>query len=57
MAAKKIVLVDTDILIKVFRGNPVHKKHLDSLKGRIAISIITALSYIMVQPIKIKSMI
>ena len=43
MAAKKIVLVDTDILIKVFHGNPVHKKHLDSLKGRIAISIITAL--------------
>ena len=43
MAAKKIVLVDTDILIKVFRGDTVRKKHLDVLKGRIAISLITAL--------------
>jgi tRNA(fMet)-specific endonuclease VapC len=43
MGQKKIILVDTDIFIKVFRGNAIHKKHLDYLEGRIAISIITAL--------------
>ncbi len=43
MGTKKVVLVDTDILIKVFRGDAKHRKHLNDLKGRIAISIITAL--------------
>lgn len=43
MGTKKIVLVDTDIFIKVFRGDVSHKKHLNSLKGRIAISIICVL--------------
>jgi predicted nucleic acid-binding protein len=37
------VLVDTDILIKVYRGNNDRKIILDNLKNRIAISIITAL--------------
>jgi len=43
MGQKKIVLVDTDILIKVFRGHAGHKKCLDNLEGRIAISVITVL--------------
>ena len=43
MAAKKVILVDTDILIKVFRGDVTRKKHLDALRGRIAVSIITVL--------------
>lgn len=43
MGKKKIVLVDTDILIKVFRGNTIHKKKLDSLSGSITVSIITVL--------------
>jgi tRNA(fMet)-specific endonuclease VapC len=43
MGQKKIVLVDTDIFIKVFRGSATHKKTLDTLAGRIAISIITVL--------------
>lgn len=40
---KKLVLVDTDILIKVYRGNNDRKLILDNLKNRIAISVITAL--------------
>ena len=43
MGQKKIVLVDTDIFIKVFRGHTGHKKGLDNLKGRIAISVITVI--------------
>ena len=43
MAQKKIIVVDTDILIKVYRGDEVKKKQLDKLKGNVAISIITAL--------------
>lgn len=43
MVKKKIILVDTDILIKVFRGNAEHKKKLESISGRIVVSIITVL--------------
>ncbi len=43
MGAKKVVLVDTDIFIKVFRGDEKHKKHLDALAGRIAVSVVTYL--------------
>jgi predicted nucleic acid-binding protein len=43
MGKKKIVLVDTDIFIKVFRGDARYKKHLDLLSGNIAVSIITVL--------------
>jgi predicted nucleic acid-binding protein len=43
MGQRKIVLVDTDIFIKVFRGDAMHKKHLDALTGRIAVSVITVL--------------
>lgn len=43
MGAKKVVLVDTDIFIKVFRGDEEHKRHLDALAGRIAISAVTYL--------------
>lgn len=43
MAEKKPIIVDTDIFIKVFRGDSIRKKHLDVLKGRINISIITIL--------------
>jgi hypothetical protein len=39
----QIVLVDTDIFIKVFRGHIGHKKNLDMLEGRIAVSVITVL--------------
>ncbi len=40
---KKLVLVDTDILIKVYRGDKEKKSELDKLKDKIAISVITAL--------------
>jgi predicted nucleic acid-binding protein len=43
MVSKKIVLVDTDILIKVFRGDSNHRKHLNDITGRIAISTVTVL--------------
>jgi predicted nucleic acid-binding protein len=43
MGTKKVVLVDTDIFIKVFRGNAIHKKNLDLLAGRISVSAITVL--------------
>jgi predicted nucleic acid-binding protein len=43
MGKKKIVLVDTDIFIKVFRGDAKHKSNLDKLEGRIGISIISVL--------------
>ncbi|MEO8146444.1 MAG: PIN domain-containing protein [Bacteroidia bacterium] len=42
MAEKKIVLVDSDILIKTFRENKTIKNQLDVLKGQIAISVVTA---------------
>lgn len=41
MAEKKIVLVDTDILIKIFRQNKVLKQQLDELENQIAISAVT----------------
>lgn len=43
MEKKKLVLVDTDIFIKVYRGNKIKKSHLDALKNKIAISLISVL--------------
>ena len=43
MAKKNIVLVDTDIFIKVYRGNKIKISHLNALKGKISISVITVL--------------
>lgn len=36
------VLVDTDILIKAFRGNETKQENLKYLKGKYCISVITA---------------
>jgi predicted nucleic acid-binding protein len=41
--AKKLVLVDTNIFIDVFRGNKTTKKQLDDLESCIAISAITVM--------------
>ena len=41
--AKNLILVDTNILIDVFRGNKNTKKDLDAIEGNIAISVITAM--------------
>ncbi len=41
--AKNLILVDTNILIDVFRGNKNTKKVLDAIEGNIAISVITAM--------------
>jgi tRNA(fMet)-specific endonuclease VapC len=41
--AKKLVLVDTNIFIDVFRGNQVTKKKLDGLDGCIAISAVSVM--------------
>ena len=41
MAKAKQILVDTDILIKVFRGDTKKKKILDDNKGNLSISVIT----------------
>ncbi|MBI2966194.1 MAG: PIN domain-containing protein [Bacteroidetes bacterium] len=43
MAKNKEILVDTDILIKVYRGNKEKKLQVDAIRGEIAISVITAL--------------
>ena len=43
MAKQKVVLVDTDILIKVFRGDEVKEKILRKIGDGIAISSITAI--------------
>lgn len=43
MGQKRQVLVDTDILIKVFRGNSEHKAALESEKENLCISSITYL--------------
>lgn len=43
MGKKKLVLVDTDIFIKMFRGERVYRENLDALKGNIAVSTITVL--------------
>jgi predicted nucleic acid-binding protein len=36
------VLVDTDILIKAYRGDKIKEANLEYLKGRYCVSIITA---------------
>ena len=36
-------MVDTDILIKVYRGDIVKREQLEKLSGRVAISIVTVL--------------
>lgn len=41
MGQKPQILVDTDILIKVFRGNISHKKTLDKEENNLAISSVT----------------
>jgi len=41
MAKAKQILVDTDVLIKVFRGDAEKKKILDDNKGRLSVSVIT----------------
>jgi len=41
--AKNLILVDTNILIDVFRGNKNTKIDLDAIEGNIAISVITAM--------------
>lgn len=41
MGQKPQILVDTDILIKVFRGNTSHKKTLDKEENNLAISSVT----------------
>ncbi len=43
MGQKPQILVDTDILIKVFRGNTSHKKTLDKEENNLAISSVTFL--------------
>lgn len=41
MGQKPQILVDTDVLIKVFRGDKAKKRILDTNKGELAVSIIT----------------
>ncbi len=43
MGQKPQILVDTDILIKVFRGNIFHKTSLDKEENNLAISSVTHL--------------
>lgn len=43
MAEKSKVIIDSDILIKIFRGNKEHKKVLESLTPDLIISCITQL--------------
>lgn len=43
MAAKGIIIVDTDILIKVYRGDETKREQLEKLSGKVALSIITVL--------------
>jgi predicted nucleic acid-binding protein len=43
MGQKPQILVDTDILIKVYRGNVFHKKTLDKEENNLAISSVTYL--------------
>ncbi len=43
MGQKPQILVDTDILIKIFRGNTFHKKTLDNEENNLAISSVTFL--------------
>lgn len=41
MGQKPQILVDTDILIKTFRGYRPHKTVLDNLKGSVVISVVS----------------
>ena len=41
MGQKPQILIDTDILIKVFRGNGFHKSFLDKEENNLAISSVT----------------
>ncbi len=43
MASKGIIIVDTDILIKVYRGDETKREQLEKLSGQVALSIITVL--------------
>ncbi|MEO6638699.1 MAG: type II toxin-antitoxin system VapC family toxin [Ginsengibacter sp.] len=43
MGQKPQILVDTDILIRVFRGNTSHKKILDKEENHLTISYVTFL--------------
>ena len=43
MGQKPQILVDTDILIKTFRGDSKKRKLLNANKGKLAISIVTYL--------------
>lgn len=38
-----MVIIDTDIFITALRGNAESEKHLSTLKGKAAVSIITEL--------------
>jgi predicted nucleic acid-binding protein len=40
---KKRILVDTDILIKLFRGNEEIRKNLKPIEEQLSISVITAM--------------
>lgn len=42
MVSKKKVLVDSDILIKAYRGDIFKQKNLEPLKSSYVISVITA---------------
>ncbi len=46
MGQKPQILVDTDILIKVYRGNVFHKNSLDKVGNNLAISSVTYLELI-----------
>ena len=39
--AKELILVDTNILIDSYRGDKTAKQHLEAIRGRIAVSVIT----------------
>ncbi len=43
MAQRPQILIDTDILIKIYRGNKEKRKHLSQIQNNLAISIITAI--------------
>ena len=43
MAEKSKVIIDSDVLVKIFRGNKVHKAVLESLAPDLIISCITQL--------------
>lgn len=43
MGQKPQILVDTDILIKIYRGHAAHKSSLDNEQSQIAVSSVTYL--------------